>query len=106
MQTRHLIIILPLVISSFAILSVYSFITGVWPNVISIYFALACAVTMFSAKQSISIQTMLFWELDDLKTKEKNILGIAITKDFLIYTIVYLAITSAIYFGVYWLLIK
>ena len=106
MQSRHLIIILPLAILSFAILSIYSFITDAWPNVISIYFALACVVTMFTAKQSISIQTMLFWEMDDLKAEEKNILGIAITKDFLIYTSTYLALTTTIYFGVYWIFIQ
>jgi len=104
MQSRHLIIILPLTILCFALLSIYSFITGAWSIAISIYFAIACVTTIFTAKQSIFIQTSLFWELDDLKTEEKNVLGMAITKDFLLYLCIYLTITTIIYLAIFWLL--
>ncbi len=103
MQSRYLIIILPLTILCFASLSIYSFISGAWSIAISIYFAVACAATIFTAKHSIFIQTSLFWELDDLKAEEKNMLGVAITKDFLLYLCLYLTITTIIYLTIYWL---
>ena len=103
MESRHLIIILPITILCLASLTIFSFVSGKWPTSVSIYFAVIFIASIFTAKQSIFMQTSLFWELDDLKTDEKNILGRAITKDFLIYLVIYLTVTSIIYLGIYWL---
>ena len=104
MEGRHSIIILPISILLFAILATYALAYSQWPLSINIYIVIVFLVSLYTAKQSIFIQTSLLWNLDDLQNEEKNSLGVSITKDFLIFLVIHLLIVSIAYLVLYWVI--
>ena len=101
MTKKSLILILPLTILIFGSLSAYSFITSTWP--VSLYFTVIFIVSIYTARQSLYIQTALFNEIDDLNQEEINELSMSIIRDFGIFLSIHGAITTVIYLALYWL---
>ena len=103
MKNKYLLLILPLSILIFGGISTYYFLTAT-SQLISIYFAILCAVSIFTAKQSIYIQSTLFYDITDLNEEDKNLLALSIIMDFGYFLLLYGAIATILYLGVTWLL--
>ena len=104
MEGRYSIIILPISILFFAILVAYAFAYSQWPLSLNIYLVITLLVSLYTAKQSIFIQTSLIWDLDDLQNEEKNSLGISITKDFITFFVIHLLMATTAYLVLYWVI--
>ena len=103
MKNKFLLLILPISILIFGGVSIFYFTTAISLSQ-STYFALLCLVAIFTAKQSIFIQTSLFWDIGDLTSEEKNELALSITKDYSYFLLVYGVFTTVLFLGVKWLL--
>jgi len=102
MKNKYLLLILPLSILIFGGISIYYYLVTT-SQLISIYFAILCAVSIFTAKQSIFIQSTLFYDMDGLKEDDKNLLALSIIMDYGYFLLLYGAIATILYFGVSWL---
>jgi hypothetical protein len=103
MNNNYLLLLLPFTILLFGILAGYSYFMENWSLPVTMYLALICGVAIYTAGQSIFIQTSLIWEIDDLKPSEKNELIVSITKDFVVYLCIHGIIATVIYMVLYWI---
>ena len=102
MKNKYLLLILPISILIFGGISIYYFLATT-SQLISVYFAILCVVSIFTAKQSIFIQSTLFYDISDLNEKDKNLLALSIIMDYGYFLLLYGAIATILYFGVTWL---
>ena len=106
MKGKLLLLILPLTILISAVLSIYSFLVSNWPSAVSLYFAIICIISVFTARQSVFIQSSMFWKIGDLNKEEREELIASIAKDFGVFFFIYGVAATLVYLGLYWLVNK
>lgn len=108
MTKRQVLLVIPLAILGFFLMTAYSLFIMNWPWYVSLYLACVLAVTVFTARQSVFIQTSLFWwDGNSQSAEEADDIAASILKDFSIYASIHLVAASLVYWlfvwGVSWL---
>ena len=102
MNKKRYILFLPLTLLIVGTASVTSLFYEPVPVYISIYLFVLFLLSLYTAKQSIFIQTSFMWEIDDTNEEELSELSYAIAKDFGTYLFAHGVIITIIYFCIYW----
>jgi|GEM_PF-5390784 len=97
------ILILPVTILLIIGLTLYSYFISNWSLWVTIYLGLISCVAMFTARQSLIIQSSLVWEIEDLNYDEVNELAVLVVQDFGFYLLVHGIFISFIYWPLYYL---
>ena len=103
MTKRQVVLVIPLAILSLFLMTAYSLFIANWPWYVSLYLACALAVTIFTARQSVFIQTSLsWWDESSQSAEEADEMAVSILRDFSIYASIYLVAVSLVYWLVLW----
>lgn len=101
MTRRIQILVLPISILFLASLVVYSYISE-WSLALTLYFFLITIVAIYTARQSVFIQTSLIWDIQNAEANELDEVSISIVKDYISFFLVHSLIVSVIYAIMFW----
>ncbi len=90
------------IVGSVALAIVGFFVFG-WCWYQSLYLLLIACVFLYTAIQSLTIQTMFTPELDSLSDDEQAELGNTVARDYFVFSLVHAGLFSLAYWGVVWL---
>ena len=105
MSKRHLLLFIPVLVIVLLGLAIYSMLVVSWPWFISVYIVVSAIAVIYTARQSVFVQTSLvWWDPDSLSSKEADELAASVFRDFSIFVSIHLAVISIIYWLCFWVL--
>jgi len=102
MRKRVLLLILPLTVAAIFGVTLYTSLSEFWSWPVPVYFAILGIVAIYTARQSVFIQSSLILEIEELDRQEQEDLAVSIAGDFILFFLIHGLIVSALYALVYW----